>query len=618
MENFRAKLSEFGLFPEHIEITDKIKRFPVDGKNKNGWYFFNQIGVDSYGAYGNWATDLSETYTSFENGKSEKEIQKIKEEFEKIKKESDQLRKKEAEEVSIKASEMWKNLKEGGHPYLTKKKIKAHGTRRYKTSLVIPIFKDGKIVSLQFIDSSGKRFMSGGEVSGGAYVIKGTKKYVVVCEGFSTGASVFESTGYQVFISFNAGNLSKVAKRVKEIMPESKIIIACDNDRHKEINIGVEKGTQAAELVGGILSIPEFKEDNEQHTDFNDLFIAEGMAEVKRQLTPEKSDLEKSLKEWCLKFQGGFTIQEILNHFGIKDKQGKNEVDSILSDLCAENIIQQDNKRRSAFRVVDTNISIIDIKKQINTEGVDIRLPFGLSEFVLLEDRTVVVIAGDSNSGKTAVMLEGLAENIMFSNRFKKPVYISTEMSQAELKRRLNIIQSEDVWENAEFLDYTGHFQDAIKTGRSDNLVYIDQLEVNDSISYADMEKEISAIRHSLTTGISIIAMQKTAGSKMARGGAGTLTKPRLYISLHHCYKSAEGGVVNRAEVVKCKMTKPGYSNPEGRQLIYHITKEGVIEYVTEWEFINEIDSFLGLLKRKIPEKIGSTYDIKYQGKYKE
>ena len=617
MENFRSKLSEFGLFPENIIISDKIQRFPVDGKNKNGWYWYQQVGEDSHGSFGNWASNISETYSSFAPGKSEQEIKQIKADFERIKKESESLRKKEAEKVALKAQSMWSGLVEGNHPYLEKKKINANGSRRYKNSLVIPIFKNSKIVSLQFIDSSGKRFMSGGDVSGGAYIIKGTKKNIVLCEGFSTGATIFEATGFTTFVCFNAGNIPKVAKRVRELLPVSKIIIACDDDRHKKVNAGVVFGTQAAELIGGILIIPEFKDSSSKQSDFNDLFISEGVSVVKKQLTPSKGEIENHIREWCCKFNGSFTTSEIHSHFSVNDKDQKNDIDDILSDMCQENIIQQDIRKRSTFRVVDTDINILKFDENVIQTGVDIRLPFGLSNYLILEDRNIVVLAGDSNSGKTALMLEGMADNIMYSEQFSNPVYITSEMSQQEMTNRMRKIQSKDVWDQAELIDFSSNFQDVILAGRSDKLVYVDQLEVSTGISYAEMGVALKSIRDSLTTGVAIVAMQKTAGQRLARGGADTLTKARLYIGLHHCYKTNEG-FLNMAIVEKCKMPREGCENIEGQRLFYHITKQGDIEEVTGWEFVTDLDGMLNRIKRKIPQAGNSPYEIKFKGKYKD
>ena len=617
MENFRAKLAEFGLYPENILITDKIKRFPVNGKNLDGWYFFQQVGQDSYGAYGEWSTNLSETYTSFTPGKSEKEIAQIKKEFERIKKESEALRKKEADTVALKAQKMWGDLQEGNHPYLVKKKIKAHGSRRYKSSLVIPILRNGKIVSLQFIGSSGKRFMPGGEVSGGAYVIKGDRKTIVICEGFATGASIFEATGYQTFIAFNAGNLHKVAKRISGILPNSKIIIACDNDKYKEINTGVICGTTAAESVGCLLAIPEFKNEATKPTDFNDLFILEGADMVREQIKPELSKIAKSIKEWCPKFNGTFTTSEIYNQFGIKDKQQKNEIESILLDLCKENIIQQDPKKRSSFRVVDTEIKTMKVSRSHKISGVDIILPFGLSERVVIEDRNLIVIAGESNAGKTAVLMQNTLDNILFSNQFGEPVYISSEMSESEFSNRaLPILDDPEVWNQSEIIDKSNNFQDIISRKRFDKLVYIDLLEASSEIGFADMEAELKQIRDSLKSGVAVVAMQKTKGKDLARGGDGTLSKSRLYISLHHCYKG-ELGDLNRATIEKCKMVKQGQKNPEGMHIFYQITKAGGIKLVSEWGWFSDLKRQIDIIKKFNPEKGGQFATVSIRDDYK-
>lgn len=619
MDNAISTMSTFGIIPTCPLEYDKIVRFCSDGKrnNKDCWYICKEFNGSLYVNFGDWSQGISETYTSFAPGKSEKEIKQIKEEFERIKKESEKLRNEEAKSTALKAREMWEGLKEGNHPYLVKKKIKAHGARRYKNSLVIPIFKNGKIMSLQFIDSSGKRFMSGGEISGGAYVIKGTKEYIVICEGFSTGASIFESTGYQTFISFNAGNLSKVAKRAKDILPKSKIIIACDNDKYKKNNTGVEKGTYAAGLIGGLLAIPEFKNESTKPTDFNDLFILEGQGMVREQITPESSKMAKSIKEWCSKFNGTFTTTEIFNQFGIKDKQQKNEIENILADMCKDNIIQPDGKKRSSFRVVDSKIITMKVTREHKNNGVDIVLPFGLSESVIIEDRNLIVIAGESNAGKTALLLQNMLDNILLSNQFGEPVYISSEMSESEFSNRaLPLLDDPEVWNQSEIIDKSNNFQDVISRERSDKLVYIDLLEASSDIGFSDMEAELKQIRDSLNSGVAVVAMQKTKGKDLARGGDGTLSKSRLYISLHNCYKGDRGDI-NRAVIEKCKMVKKGKRNPEGMQIFYQITKVGGIELVSEWGWFGDIKKQIDIIKKFNPEKGGQFETVTIRDDYK-
>jgi putative DNA primase/helicase len=78
-------------------------------------------------------------------------------------------------EAAKKANKLW-NISEPAsmdHPYLIKKKIGPHGIRQYKEALIVPIYVDGEIVSLQFISPDGsKRFLKGGRTKGGYFMIK--------------------------------------------------------------------------------------------------------------------------------------------------------------------------------------------------------------------------------------------------------------------------------------------------------------------------------------------------------------------------------------------------------------------------------------------------------------
>ena len=53
---------------------------------------------------------------------------------------------------------------------------------------------------------------------------------ILIAEGFATAASLYESTGNQVFIAYDAGNLIHVARIVRAKNPTAEIIIAGDND----------------------------------------------------------------------------------------------------------------------------------------------------------------------------------------------------------------------------------------------------------------------------------------------------------------------------------------------------------------------------------------------------
>jgi hypothetical protein len=110
---------------------------------------------------------------------------------------------------------------------------------------------------------------------------------VFVGEGFATCASVFEATGYTVFVAFDCGNLGRVAKVAHEMFPGAKIIMAADNDQFTDGNPGLKSAHDAANAVHGEMVYPVFSESEVSQgkpTDFNDLHVLRGLDAVREQI----------------------------------------------------------------------------------------------------------------------------------------------------------------------------------------------------------------------------------------------------------------------------------------------------------------------------------------------
>jgi putative DNA primase/helicase len=166
-------------------------------------------------------------------------------------------------------------------PYLLKKGVLPCGVRwqQQGNRLLIPVCDFAGVVhGLQYIDATGeKRFKPGTAKAGHFFTIAGSAT-IVVCEGFATGASVHQATGATVLVAFDAGNLLAVTKAAREHHPESKIIIAADDDHSTPGNPGLTKATAAAQAVNGLLAVPLFAGDREpKQTDFNDLHQVAGL-----------------------------------------------------------------------------------------------------------------------------------------------------------------------------------------------------------------------------------------------------------------------------------------------------------------------------------------------------
>ena len=176
-----------------------------------------------------------------------------------------------------KARHTWSNAKtvtaQNQHPYLIKKRIQPHGLRAFNGALVVPIYDiDKRLVNLQFIQPDGtKRFMSGGRKKSCFSVIGKLENsnIIQICEGFATGASLFEETGHFTIVALDAGNLEPVATTIRKLYPSSQIIICGDND---ESGVGQKAARAAALAVGGKYLIPPTVGD-----DWNDVLSKESV-----------------------------------------------------------------------------------------------------------------------------------------------------------------------------------------------------------------------------------------------------------------------------------------------------------------------------------------------------
>ncbi len=172
------------------------------------------------------------------------------------------------------------------HPYLTAKGIGPNGTRLDREHVLVPLFDtDGALRSLQSIDPTGhKLFEADLPVAGAMFVIgrpiAAATAPVLVCEGFATGASLHEATGSTVVVTFNAGNLVKVAERLAAAHPGASWIVAGDDDRGKAQNVGRDAAMAAARILRCPAVFPTFPVAS-LGTDFNDMAAVSGLEAVR-------------------------------------------------------------------------------------------------------------------------------------------------------------------------------------------------------------------------------------------------------------------------------------------------------------------------------------------------
>lgn len=232
LDQFRAALAGRGILPPaDIRADGALHRCDAEGKGGKGdaAYLLHLDGIPAGGfenhrdglGWENWRADTGRTLTMAEEAEHRAKLEASRQQ-----REAEEARRHA--EARERAGLILAEAHQGGeHPYPVKKGIHAHGAKVIQADqaraiapnlspelsgllLGIPMRADGVLHSLQFIAADGiKRPLTGGRVAGCYFSIGNPKgaAALCICEGFATGASIHEATGYPVEVAFSAGNV---------------------------------------------------------------------------------------------------------------------------------------------------------------------------------------------------------------------------------------------------------------------------------------------------------------------------------------------------------------------------------------------------------------------------
>jgi phage/plasmid primase-like uncharacterized protein len=298
---FMEEMAAAGFTPPRVLRIGKLERVDAPGDTKGkltGWYVYNEFQdgdrVLGVGVYGSWrgAPEKVTWVSKATSAMNEAERVNYNHQLE-VARQQRELEQREMHATAAReVVEMLATTEPcpDSHPYLKRKGVKALGQCRVTSNglLALPMLTvDGSVASCQYIHPDGtKRFKTGGRKRGCFYPIPGDDATVYLVEGYATGASVHAATGALVYVAFDAGNLYEVATAVRSLHPNSRLVVAADDDQFSVGNAGRTKAMQAAEAIGGECAFPTFTPEQlaAKPTDWNDLHALAGLAEVKRQL----------------------------------------------------------------------------------------------------------------------------------------------------------------------------------------------------------------------------------------------------------------------------------------------------------------------------------------------
>ncbi|MDE1495073.1 toprim domain-containing protein [Xenorhabdus bovienii] len=213
----------------------------------------------------------------------------------------------------------------GQSPYLTSKGLHCPNQRLLPdNSAVLRLTTlDKKVTGAQIIKPDGEKKLLTGSQKKGAFIPLSTLEEnpdtVIITEGYATALTVNQLCNGAVLAALDAGNLFFVAQLVRERWPDTKIIIAADNDWHypdeldkngkPKVNTGKISAEKAAIEVNGWITLPptEHKADwddyRQQHgVEMAKLAFAQGLyqpAPITKKAAIQPNDAESSKLTLC-------------------------------------------------------------------------------------------------------------------------------------------------------------------------------------------------------------------------------------------------------------------------------------------------------------------------------
>lgn len=264
------------------------------------------------------------------------------------------------------------------------------------------------------------------------------------------------------------------------------------------------------------------------------------------QIREEKS-LAEEVRNWVLittDNNSTFLITDVYRDLDLITRDNKMKAATYLSRLVEEGLIERYGEKRGSYRKVDKEIEYMDYVNAI-PESVDLLMPFHLHDVAEITPKAIIVIAGATNSGKTAFFLNLIKMNM---DKFNSFLYLNSETSPQTFRKRLDRFgEPISFWQDKlKVIDRCSNFADVIDP---DGFNVIDYLELDPEKTFK-VSEYIRNIFNKLNRGIAFIGLQKASKASFGRGGEFTLEKAQLAISMDY----------DKAKIVKCKSPKNGFA----------------------------------------------------------
>ena len=239
------------------------------------------------------------------------------------------------------------------------------------------------------------------------------------------------------------------------------------------------------------------------------------------------------VENWIGLTSGTFHKSEIWSELGIQTPENKTHLRVILTRLEEKKLIVK--VERGLYRRLDETLKPVEWQSADPNKVVPILLPFGIHEHCRIYPKSIIILAGEKNEGKTAFLYDTIRLNMEWA----QIDLFNSETGPEQMKERFAPLGIPELAPFNVFERYD-NFADVI---HPEHLTVIDYLDTNSEVYMVGVE--INSIFKKLTTGVAVIGLQKPPPSvtyvkgvkkvisrDLAYGGAFTAKRACLYISL--------------------------------------------------------------------------------------
>jgi hypothetical protein len=286
-----------------------------------------------------------------------------------------------------------------------------------------------KLYDKKFTDLSGntrdKDFVFLPNSMNGSFAILGIPRnqsdQLYFAEGLATSLTSYLATGKPCVICLSAGNIHHVVKLFSTIKHFKKLKIAADNDSGKDGNTGFYKSLLTAKEFNCDIFYPVLTPVNDSNVkpplhlkcDFNDIFIKQGIKEVKQQLKTNKLDFSEPVN---------YYFELIKSVPSNQHKDIKSYINSACFMIANRLLLSDDETVKNNSMVLQ---AIID-NRQLMFDGKPISAAVIISRFVARKIKEI----------KKANGIESIPDNVTVHNCTGK----TNAEIQADIKKYSNAI----------------------------------------------------------------------------------------------------------------------------------------------------------------------------------